>query len=120
MSDTSPLGNLLRSAKAGRGGRPLTCCGLGDNAVIVRWGDVECGGVVAPSITRCRSSPSCRSSSSICANSSSATAASASKRFALAFASAMRFLEDEVEDADDEMFDDDGGAEAAAAPRSIP
>jgi len=32
----------------------------------------------------------------------------------------MRFLEDEVEDADDEMFDDDGGAEAAAVPRSIP
>ena len=32
----------------------------------------------------------------------------------------MRFLEDEVKDADDEMFDDDGGAEAAAAPRSIP
>jgi hypothetical protein len=38
----------------------------------------------------------------------------------LAFASAIRFLVDEVEDADDEMFDDDGGAEAAAAPRSIP
>jgi hypothetical protein len=32
----------------------------------------------------------------------------------------MRLLVDEVDDADDEMFDDDGGAEAAAAPRSIP
>jgi len=32
----------------------------------------------------------------------------------------MRFLVDEVDDADDEMFDDDGGAEVAAAPRSIP
>ncbi len=45
---------------------------------------------------------------------------SAAKRSALAFASAMRLLVDEVDDADDEMFDDDGGAEAAAAPRSIP